>query len=196
MDLDREADKIAKQIKLPREKAAQPGLVVVVGLPGSGKSHFSRRLAERVGAAIINTDMVRRTLSDRPCYSAQESYLVYRISHMLIKRLLDQGYYVIFDATNLQESGRKKLYKIAEEVGAKLVIVRMVVSEHIAHQRLRKREERPSPGDLSEANWAVYEYMKPGEERIRREHIVVDSSQDITPALDEVEATLQARHIN
>ncbi|TET56679.1 MAG: hypothetical protein E3J50_02440 [Dehalococcoidia bacterium] len=53
-------------------------------------------------------------------------------------------------------------------------------------QRLLAREEAGVPQDDSEADWAVYNRMRPRRERIPRNHFVVDTSQDITAAIDKI----------
>ena len=45
--------------KLP-EPVVRPSLVVVSGLPGTGKSYFCLRLAERVPFAILESDRLRK----------------------------------------------------------------------------------------------------------------------------------------
>ena len=52
---------------------ARPVMVVVSGLPGSGKSHFSRRLAEQVGLFTLESDVLRTALFPSPSYTRSES---------------------------------------------------------------------------------------------------------------------------
>lgn len=186
MSLADAATKVEERLVLPEETFGRPVLVLISGLPGSGKSYFARRLAGRVKAVVIETDFVRRTLYPQPKYTGGESFYVYRVSHYLIRRLLERGYRVVFDATNLLERKREVLYNIAEQAEAKLVIVRVVAPEDVIRQRLESRERRPSPEDLSEATWAVYERMKKTEQPIRRQHIVVDTSRDLDASLAKV----------
>ncbi|MGQ9677075.1 MAG: AAA family ATPase [Chloroflexota bacterium] len=186
MPLAEAASKVEERLRLPAETFGRPVLVLISGLPGSGKSYFARRLADRVRAVVIETDFVRKTIYSKPRYTARESLFVYRVSHYLIKRLLERGYRVIFDATNLLERKREELYHIAEQAEAKLVIVRVVAPEDVIRQRLESRQLQRSPEDLSEATWAVYERMKKTEEPIRRSHLVVDTSRDLAGPLDKV----------
>src|SRR5262249_5762109 len=43
----------------------KPCLVLVGGLPGTGKSTLARNLAERAGFRVIRSDVVRKDLADR-----------------------------------------------------------------------------------------------------------------------------------
>ena len=55
------------------EPMVRPPFIVVSGLPGTGKSYFSRRLAERMPLAILESDSLRKLLFPSPHYTRQES---------------------------------------------------------------------------------------------------------------------------
>jgi hypothetical protein len=46
--------------------------------------------------------------------------------------------------------------------------------------------EGANPPGNSDADWSVYQKMKPSVEKIRRNHYAVDTSRDITPVLDKI----------
>lgn len=153
-----------------------PVLLVMVGVPGTGKSYFVRRLADRIPLAVVQTDQIRRQLVTKPTYSQEENRRVFSIAHREIGRLLRAGKSVAFDATNLYERRRLALYRIAERYGARLVIVRTVAPDEVVAERLQMRLRGADPVDMSEAGWDVYSRMKGEFEEIRRPHIVVDTS--------------------
>lgn len=160
---------------------SRPALVLISGLPGAGKSHFSRALAGESGLALVQSDAVRKLLFPNPTYEANESYIVFMRCHDVVQRLLQRGIGVIFDATNLKERNRKRLYKIAEQTGAKLAIVRVEAPPEVVSERLERRAAREDLSDISDATWEVYQQMASTAERIKREHYVVDTSEDIGP---------------
>ena len=173
-------------VNLP-EPAARAVLVVVSGLPGTGKSSLGRQLAQRVSLAILETDALRKTLFPEPTYSAGESTRLFKATHLLIEDLLKQGISVLLDATNLVEGHRERLYNIADRLGAKLIIIRVEAPPQMVKERLDEKEEGlAEERSHSSADWQVYQRMKPSSQPIRRNHFAVDTSQDITPALDKV----------
>jgi hypothetical protein len=181
-----DVDKLRKALgKLP-EPVAKPALVVVSGLPGTGKSYFCRRLAERASLVIVESDMMRKLLFPRPSYTVQESFRLFKALYALVEELLKSGITVALDATNLEERHRERLYHIADQIGAVLVIVRTDAPLEVVSQRLEGRKSMMDPGDQSEADLTVYHRMRPTVERIRRSHLVVDTSKDIGAALDKV----------
>lgn len=168
------------------EPVANPVFVIVSGLPGTGKSHFSRKLAKRMPSVILESDALRKRMYPSPTYSAQESHRLFDACHRLIEELLDSGIAVILDATNLVEQHRERLYHISQRLKAKLIIVRVEAPREIALQRLQGRSRGIDPGDNSDADSGVYQKMRARAERIRRNHFVVDTSRDITPVVDKI----------
>ena len=166
------------------EPAAEPALVVVSGLPGTGKSYFSGQLADRLPFTILESDALRKVLFSPPTYSAEESSRLFQAIHQVIKTLLKKGISVILDATNLSERNRETLYSIAERLGVKLVLVRVEAPPEVVAERMQSRREDTS--NKSDAEWAEYKRMKNSVEKIRRRHYVVDTSRDITPVLDKI----------
>ena len=168
------------------EAEAQPTLIMVSGLPGTGKSYFCHKLAERLSFLILESDALRKQLFSKPSYSMKESMYLFSVIYQLIENLLEKGVSLILDATNLEERHRERLYNITERLNVKLIMVRVKAPPELVEKRLNKRAERKALGDNSDADWAVYQKMQTADERIRRNHFTVDTSKDITPVIDKV----------
>ena len=168
------------------EPEIEPTFIVASGLPGTGKSHFCRKLAERLPLLILESDALRKTLFPEPSYTPEESSHLFRATHQLIEGLLDRGIPLALDATNLSENHRERLYNIAERVNARLILVRVEAPPDLAQQRLKARAEEKNPEDKSDADWTIYQQMKPVVQKIQRRHYAVDTSRDITPVLDKI----------
>jgi hypothetical protein len=171
--------------RLPAPEA-RPAIIVVSGLPGTGKSYFSRRLAERLPFLVLESDALRKNLFPAPTYGADESAYLFRIIHYLIEELLRKGISIILDATNLSERHRERLYNIAERLNARLVLVRVEAPPEVVQERLKARSAKSGTADKSDADWAVYQKLRPTAEKIRRRHFAVDTSRDVTPVLDKI----------
>jgi len=168
------------------EPVVKPAFVAVSGLPGTGKSYFCTKLVERLPFVILESDALRKALFPSPSYSPEESSRLFRALHLLIERLLKKGISLILDATNLSERYRERLYNIADRLDARLILVRVEAPPEVVYERLKTRRGGVNPGDKSDADWAVYQRMKPSVQKIRRNHYAVDTSKDITPVLDKV----------
>jgi len=163
-----------------------PAFVVVSGLPGSGKSHFCRQLALRMPFAMLESDALRHVLFPVPNHGAAESSRLFKAIRVLIATLLLRNIPVILDATNLSEHHRELLYNIADTTRAKLILIRVEAPPEVVRQRLEGRLRGTDPNDRSDADWNVYWRMKPSVDQIRRQHLAVDTSRDITPVIEKV----------
>lgn len=184
--LEQELEQARQALKETPEPVSRPVLVVVSGLPGSGKSYFSRKLAERLPSAVVESDVLRQALFSAPTHSQAESRRVFQVCHLLISDLLKRGVRVILDATNLEEGRREQLYHIAESLRAKLILVQVKAPEEVVKERLERRSGAPEAEEHSDAGWEIYQRMRPRAEPMGRSHFVVDTSRDISPVIEKV----------
>jgi len=191
MELVDDVQKLRESLGQLPEATVDPAFIVVSGLPGTGKSYFCRRLAERLPFPILESDALRKVLSPSPNYSPGESNRLFGACHLLIEELLRRGIPLIFDATNLVERHRERLYQIADRIGARLIIVRVEAPPELVRQRLQHRSAAVDPEDKSEADWGVYQKMRTSVQRIGRNYFAVDTSKDITPVINKI-----AREVN
>jgi len=164
----------------------EPPLIVVSGLPGTGKSFFCRKLADRLDYLVLSSDSLRQTLFLQPKYDDNENKQLFPACHALIEELLKRGIPIIFDATNLLERHREPLYHVCDKAGAKLILVSIEAPPEVVEERLLGRERCIDLEDKSRAGWEVHQRMKFRKEKIPRNHFVVDTSRDINVAIDKI----------
>ena len=182
--LDHCVAKVEAHLANTDETTANPVLVMLTGLPGTGKSNLARQLAEVLPFAIVESDQVRKILFPQCEYTGEESRWVHRTCHALMDKLLLKGVRVIYDATNLHERHRELVYRLADGMEVKLIVVKVVSPEAVASQRLRDRQgDVKDDDDVSDADVKVYRRMSRSVDPIRRSHVVVDTSRDLRPAI-------------
>jgi hypothetical protein len=186
MNSDEDIRRLRESVGVLPEPMVNPAFIIVSGLPGTGKSYFCRKLAERLPFPILESDDLRKVIFPSPDYSLEESNRLFQACHRLIEELLRQGIPLIFDATNLIERHREHLYRIADTFGAKLILVRVEAPPEIVRQRLNDRFLTAEREDKSDADWRVYQKMKSSVQKIRRNHFAVDTSRDIAPVIDKI----------
>jgi len=165
---------------LPGSPAVRPGgsLLVMVGLPGAGKSYVLDKLQELVPFAVVKTDRVRLHVRDQPTYTAAEMAFIYEICYGVVNRRLQRGLRVAFDGSNYLAARRKRLLDIAHRHDAPVAVCYVQASEAVTRQRLSRRiaGERHS-GDLSDAGWPVYQWMVVAQEPLAMPHLTLDTTE-------------------
>jgi len=139
-------------------------LVVMSGLPGSGKSSMARRIADLLEADVLSSDAIRMnhfppgSADRRFRYSAEVSSAVYRILRLEAEVRLLQGRSVVIDATCLLREGRPEFLQVARETLAPILFVSCTASEEAVEKRTTERV--PGENHFSEADLEVYRQMK------------------------------------
>jgi diacylglycerol kinase (ATP) len=182
---------VQQSLQVPTGRLPQPTLILLSGLPGTGKSYLAQQLARRLPLVVVASDRVRRLLFPEPAYTPDEHYIVHSTCQEVVAALLRGGYGVIFDATNLIHSHRQRYYSLAAECGAQLLILQTTASPEMVRQRLQERAEGLQPAHGSSADWGVYLDYAEKIEPIRRPHRVVDTSGDISTVIGEVASQLE-----
>ena len=158
-------DALAPQLRaeiatVPATPHGKPALIVLMGLPGVGKSHCARLLSGRLGAAHVASDELRSRLFIAASYANEENRAVFAAATALVDALLGEGHRVVVDATNLIARNRAGTVEAARRRGTPVTYVRITASDEDARGRLASRRAGRAPGDHSEADEPIYERMR------------------------------------
>jgi len=86
-------------------------IVIVFGLPGSGKSYFAERLAKVLDSVYLSSDRVRKEVLKEKDYSLKAKRMVYKRMIERGKEALRTGQTVVFDGTFFLKSIREMFCK-------------------------------------------------------------------------------------
>ncbi len=129
-------------------------IVVVSGLPGTGKSYFSGRLAGKTGAVHLNTDVIREKMHKQGKYDSVTNQQVYDRLEKEMAEKVSMGNDVVIDGTFRKRSHREQFRKRAGEEGVPVFFIEMQAGDQTVRERLRKSREH------SEADYRVYLKLK------------------------------------
>lgn len=151
-------------------------VIIVFGLPGSGKSYFASRLAKTMHAVYLNSDRIRKEMFEQRTYSAAEKKAVYEQMLERLRKALEQGKDVVLDATFHRTVTRERFTKEMEGKGG-IRFIEVKAAENIIRERLEK--ERP----YSEADLGVYQRIRLANEPLAAPHLILESTNENIDAL-------------
>ena len=146
-------------------------IVIVLGLPGSGKSYFASRLAEVIQADYINSDQVRKEMFSKRMYSEQEKGAVYNAMLEKMKSVVQLNKDLVIDATFHREDSRQ-LFIRQLRGKAKFFFIEITANPDLIRRRLKK--ERP----FSEADFDVYELTRHQWQPLSEPHLSLESTDE------------------
>lgn len=120
------------------EKSKNANLVVLMGLPGSGKSYVCNYLHSKHGYSVLSGENITFSLFGSKKCSGSDYALAYKTLRQLAVQLLKEGYSVVIDGTNLKYVFREQIYK---EVSSSAYLIYLVVDEKTALSRVGQRGE-------------------------------------------------------
>src|SRR5687768_18164345 len=92
-------------------------VIVVMGLPGSGKSFFAQRLATALDAEYINSDRIRKVMLSARTYSDNEKLSVYDEMLKQMQMAVKQKKDIVLDGSFYKHSIRRKFIQKARRTG-------------------------------------------------------------------------------
>jgi len=121
---------------------AKPFLLLFYGFPGSGKTYFSRQLADHVQVAHVQADRIRYELFEEPRYDKQENTVVLQIVNYMVEEFLNAGVSVVYDMGAIRLAQRRMLRDMARKTGAEPILLWQQIDAESALARVMKRDRR------------------------------------------------------
>nr|AWJ66122.1 hypothetical protein [uncultured bacterium] len=146
-------------------------LVLVGGLPGSGKTYFSKALAHHSSACHINSDVVRKDLQLMEKYDLNTKKKVYEEMLSRTKKHLLIHPLVIVDSTFYLEKIRNLYLDLAHSLSLPIKIIEIKA----APETIKKRISHQRPD--SEADFEVYLKLREQFEPYIQPHLTLWSDQ-------------------
>ncbi|MUL43926.1 polynucleotide kinase-phosphatase [Streptomonospora sp. PA3] len=115
------------------------GLVVLIGVSGSGKSTFAARHFRPT--QVVSSDFCRGLVSDDENDQSATGD-AFELLHHIVGTRLRRGLLTVVDATNVQQRARAELVRIAKKHDVIATAIVLDVSESVARERNASRPDR------------------------------------------------------
>jgi aminoglycoside phosphotransferase family enzyme/predicted kinase len=184
--------------------APRPLLLLLGGLPASGKSTLARALAERLALVPLNSDVVRKQRAGLAptarggagygagLYGPAATEATYAALVDAARAWLGRGVSVALDASFRQAAHRARAVAMAEALGVPWLAVECVCAPDVARARLAARARHATA--VSDADRAIYTQLarewEPWTELPAAHHRVVDTARGLETAVGAVLAAV------
>lgn len=161
-------------------------IVLMAGLPGTGKSTLARELVQRLAGALLSKDEIRAALfaSQDIEYSVQQDDFVMEIMLDAARFLLQQtpDRKIFLDGRTFSRRYQiERVLKFSDELAQPWKIIECVCSDDSAHRRLEMESDHAHPA--SNRTFALYLEVKARFEPIRYPKTTIDTDQPLEECL-------------
>lgn len=114
-------------------------LLILTGLPGSGKTHFAEQFGKKHGFLHINNDQMRFKLIDDPKFTPEERIEFYNKLNTHVIEQIKKGTDLLYDGNLLTNKERVEALKEFSTAGARVVFVYFDTLSEFALERALSR---------------------------------------------------------
>jgi predicted kinase len=155
-------------------RPVQPVLVVIGGLPATGKSTIGGILASQAGTPYLRVDRIEQAIVAWSELTHPLGPVGYAVAYELAKEQLALGLDVVVECVNPVALTRDTWRRTAMEAGAAILEVEVVCSDELEHRR--RVETRTSDVEgLLKPTWSAIQERE--YEPWSSRHLVVDSAK-------------------
>lgn len=156
-------------------------IVLICGLPGTGKTFLSNKLSQYINSTVLSTDKIRKELIQKPTYTPWERALIYDVLFLLAKYLHSSGINCILDGTFNMEKSRREVKDLLNLPNDQFYIIECICPEDLIITRLLLRKD-----DYSDATVSIYLKMKKIYEPVKQKHISINTSKPLNRNIDRI----------
>lgn len=160
-------------------------IIVISGLPGSGKSTVAEGLAKKLGLPLFSVDPIESSIIKSGIKRSFETGLAaYIVVETLAAEQLRLGLSVIIDAVSPVQEARDMWKKLAKKYSAKLYIVECIINDESHKQRIASRMRNLH--GIPEVTWEDVENRRREYSPWNEERLIIDTSGTVESNLKKI----------
>lgn len=138
-------------------------LIIVTGMPGTGKTRFANYLSDKLQISLICKDKLKEIIWDKLHYDASETQkyggLAYDLSFHFCEMLMKSGQAIIFESNF--NTCPDILKSMVNKYGYKVITILFDGNAHVIHKRFVERDstEERHPGLVSDGRFNNFEFF-------------------------------------
>lgn len=157
-----------KPLSLPR-----PHLIIMVGIPGAGKSFFADHFATTFQTPIINRSQLVRTLFGASSVDTTTNAVVNKVVASMLTELFKTNQTVIYEGQAASKTARNELIKIALKAGYAPLFIWVQTESYEAKRRATKLSKDATALTAEQFDQAIDQFDVPSP----AEHAIVISGK-------------------
>jgi len=134
-------------------------LILVVGLPGTGKRTLSKHLEASFGFRRFNTDETRRLLGKKEYRREDTPEVIRHIKEQISQALLKKEG-VIFHSAYKSLGGRQGIYNLAKQHGIPVILIECNAPERVVLERILNRPSKDALSTPPNEAKVYYRYQR------------------------------------
>jgi predicted kinase len=145
-------------------------IVLVKGLPATGKTWFSEKLAEKLNAMHLNTDKVRKEHGLTGKYDDSSRQKTYNLLFDQLEKYIIQGKRIIVDGTFHEKENQTRIVNLCHKYNSPLYVIGLKADEALIKERMARKRK------YSEADFDVYMKIKGKEHPMDHDCLILNST--------------------
>ncbi len=163
-------------------------IIVMAGLPGTGKSTLARLLSQRLSAVVLDKDSVRAALfssSDIEYSDAQDDFVVgvmLQVAEYHLKKDVDR--HIVLDGrTYSKKTQVDYLIRYSREKNHELRFIQCVCSDEVARGRI-ERDAISGNHLASNRSYTLYLRLRDSADPLEVPHLTVNTDEPVEVSVD------------
>lgn len=153
----------------------KPKLIIIAGLPGSGKSTVAESLSAKLSVPLFSVDPIESAILKSGLKRSFETGLAaYLVAEALAGEQLTCGMSVIIDAVSPVQEARDMWHNLAQTHSATLLIIECVLERELHKQRIEVRIRNMH--GIPEVTWEDVENRRKAYLPWEEERLVLDTA--------------------